>query len=862
LQSHYPYHSFGRNPQEELEKFTVQISRLDEEAALGTGILVTNDGLIATCYHVVKSVIKSRSAGSSSKKKYATVSFSDGAIRLEAEILEQYCKENLDVAILKIDQVPEGYEEAKLGIRIYDYLGHHFVSRGYRKNERYSHLPSNGIISDVVYSKDWSSYVIRLESTNYGETGMSGSAVYDVDLNQGLVVGMMRFHDEDEKGVDDKAPYAILVSDIIKCCPAIQEKNRGLVVYEFLNIIQSHNSESYKNIDHLWVAPKEYYEMIKTVERDRLVIITGPPEYGKTYAAIRSLWEYYHHKGYLPILFDMEDRRWDRAELQEKINQIISFISENNKQVIIYLNDPFGKTDYIDQYIDDTRNLINSLRRFKNSCLLIISSREKNFESVSDPFLREIESIVRFDISKPSYDPKMKEQILLMHAKNSGCAWLDDATLTNSILDLIRNNQRMLPTLLNIFDFVQETVDEKDFSKLKKKMNIFSEYTPIAFAKEIRREHYDLMEFLSFPFIARHFDVSFVRSQYEELIKDRPNRELYEFDKVSEKFKDKISIEGYVNFRHPSYSEALPFVLERENATAEDRHKPNTMIESFLKVIFKLADNRRTAGSVADFISHRYYKLPPDVQKLLFKLADNRRTAGSVAYAISYNYNKLPPDVQKLIFKLVDSRRTSKNIARFIAEHYDMLPPDIANQLLIKLADNREVSVRIVSAILDNYNKLPEEVQRLIFKLAATRKVFGRERVQRLETLETIASYLAEHYDKLPPHIANQLLIKLAETETSGATTAIANNYNKLPEEVQKLLFKLADNEDTGNSVLYAIASNYNKLPEEVQRLIFKLADKTDILSVWRAATTSKDLPQDIKDQLISKLKEKDFQNK
>ncbi|MGA9843143.1 MAG: hypothetical protein WBQ25_12575, partial [Nitrososphaeraceae archaeon] len=63
-----------------MQKFTVQISRLGEEAALGTGILVTNDGLIATCYHVVKSVIKSKSAGSLNKRKYVIVSFSDGAI--------------------------------------------------------------------------------------------------------------------------------------------------------------------------------------------------------------------------------------------------------------------------------------------------------------------------------------------------------------------------------------------------------------------------------------------------------------------------------------------------------------------------------------------------------------------------------------------------------------------------------------------------------------------------------------------------------------------------------------------------------------------------------------------------------------
>ena len=62
---------------------------------------------------------------------------------------------------------------------------------------------------------------------------MSGSAVFDVNVNSGLVVGMMRFHDEDEEGVDHKASYAILVSDIIKCCPEIEKKNRVLESMNF-----------------------------------------------------------------------------------------------------------------------------------------------------------------------------------------------------------------------------------------------------------------------------------------------------------------------------------------------------------------------------------------------------------------------------------------------------------------------------------------------------------------------------------------------------------------------------------------------------------------------------------------------------
>jgi hypothetical protein len=181
-------------------------------------------GLIATCYHVVKSIVKY--AFATGKKKYVSISFSgEGNNKIDAEVLERYCTTNPDVAILKIDKVPPGQQAAKLGKHLEYYVGHRFESSGYRKNDRFSSpLSSNGRILSDPYSKEHSSKVVRLETTNYGEVDMSGSAVLDVDekLKIPLVVRMM-FHDEDEKGVDHKAPYAIAVSDIIRTCPEIEK---------------------------------------------------------------------------------------------------------------------------------------------------------------------------------------------------------------------------------------------------------------------------------------------------------------------------------------------------------------------------------------------------------------------------------------------------------------------------------------------------------------------------------------------------------------------------------------------------------------------------------------------------------------
>jgi hypothetical protein len=56
----------------------------------------------------------------------------------------------------------------------------------------------------------------------------------------------------------------------------------------------------------------------------------------------------------------------------------------------------------------------------------------------------------------------------------------------------------------------------------------------------------------------------------------------------------------------------------------------------FVKVIFRIADEHKTAGGTAEAIDRHFDKLPPNVQhKLLFKLADNDRAALGVARGIA-----------------------------------------------------------------------------------------------------------------------------------------------------------------------------------------------------------------------------------
>ena len=69
---------------------------------------------------------------------------------------------------------------------------------------------------------------------------------------------------------------------------------------KFLDLIGESSSKIYNRIDELFVPPIEYDEIKASLEKNRVVFITGPPEFGKTYTAIRLLWEFFC-SGYNPV---------------------------------------------------------------------------------------------------------------------------------------------------------------------------------------------------------------------------------------------------------------------------------------------------------------------------------------------------------------------------------------------------------------------------------------------------------------------------------------------------------------------------------------------------------------------------------
>lgn len=74
----------------------------------------------------------------------------------------------------------------------------------------------------------------------------------------------------------------------------------GRSIPDFLSKLGIENNIWYSYIDEAYVYPSEYGEISSHLSSEKVVIITGTKEYGKTYTAIKLLLDYYK-KGYEPV---------------------------------------------------------------------------------------------------------------------------------------------------------------------------------------------------------------------------------------------------------------------------------------------------------------------------------------------------------------------------------------------------------------------------------------------------------------------------------------------------------------------------------------------------------------------------------
>jgi hypothetical protein len=81
---------------------------------------------------------------------------------------------------------------------------------------------------------------------------------------------------------------------------------------------------------------------------------------------------------------------------------------------------------------------------------------------------------------------------------------------------------------------------------------------------------------------------------------------------------DKIEFSDYIRFSHPSYSEALSFLL------LEDGVYTDINLEFFSTVLFKIADNKDAVEHVAYAVASNFDKLPENVRNELLRKLEKK----------------------------------------------------------------------------------------------------------------------------------------------------------------------------------------------------------------------------------------------
>ncbi len=408
----------------------------------------------------------------------------------------------------------------------------------------------------------------------------------------------------------------------------------------------------------------------------------------------------------------------ERSEESSKIIDGLASLSHKLRHHIIYFEDPVGKTEYVpnDKFENNIRRLMDVLHH--EDVYIVITMREGIYNKFRPLGKTDIPKFVKqLNIQQRSYNYDKRKEMLLRWAEAMNCGWLKDEKLKNAVLQSIES-ETMLPTPLNIKDFVMAT-SNKHYITSKQElldiMNAKSKETAEVFAKEVKDMTKEKILLLSFPFISDLFSVDFIKREYEEMLDIIGiEKDEWLFKKVRDFKDDKIAISGqYLRFAHPSYSEALQFLL------LEDDEIPTEInTEIFSKVLFKLADYEETAWDVSIFIEYNFDNLTSDFRnKLLLKLADHSAAESALVSIIRHNFNNIKDNVRnKLLLDMGDKAimGSAMNIAETISCNYDKLPENVRN-LLFKMSDEGNSPDAIPETISCNERIMKNHLGILLF---------------------------------------------------------------------------------------------------------------------------------------------------
>jgi hypothetical protein len=484
-------------------------------------------------------------------------------------------------------------------------------------------------------------------------------------------------------------------------------------VFEFLRMIGKSPSSYYYRIDKIWVPPAGYQAIMKTLEENKVVFITGDAEIGKTYTAARIMWEYYL-KGYTPVWNDGGEPP-TREIVRKKISEF-----QVQKESITYFEDPFGKFEFEDR-ADIRRTIDTFISKTQNSnSRVIITSREELFkefekEKLSSSDLRKFK--IEMALMKPSYNSEEMEKILNLWSTEADCKWLN---LPDIKLAITTRAIEKLPTPLGIWDFSYSSKDSTDISTIFKIIEEKSRTVKAAFAEEFAHMPKEKVLFLSLAMILNRLRISVIQSTYNFLLeKFKLNINIYPFSKLLPHFESKVApirrsgsweTGDYLKFNHPSYGEAI----------VTSWHRPE--ISAFSSSVFEelmISSDPLVRGCCGLFLTRNLASMPSREQakKDIIQILNDKKavTRYGVAVAVRESFRDIPLNDRLDILRImINDKRRDVRAMVFSALNYNLknFPENEYLSILLKGLNDKAAMVRqyAVQCISINIDDLPKSV--------------------------------------------------------------------------------------------------------------------------------------------------------
>jgi len=536
-----------------------------------------------------------------------------------------------------------------------------------------------------------------------------------------------------------------------KCFFAVETEKviqRGSVL-KFLGKINKSAHSWYRRIERIFVSPNEYETIIGTLEKYKAVFLVGDPEIGKTYTAVRIMWEYCC-KGYKPIWYSGSE-----LEERKKIRQMMSEGNVSNNS-ITYFEDPFGKTKFEDR--EELRRTIGSfLGKIQGlDARVVITSREEVFEEFHREKLSKIDLrafTIEMRLMKPSYSKEKMEAILNDWATDFDCKWLHEKDLKSSVITLAC---KTITSPLGLWDFALASRDYDDIVTIDLIIQEKSKEVKEAFAEEIAGMDKEKIIFLSLVYVLHPVTAdAHARARIETIYTKKCNEfgldsERNPFDYLVRHFMSKVSQDQHnalLYFAHPTYEEGLVLSWNRIEVRA---------------FILKLLE-----GLVKE---------------------DDPVVRGSCGFCLTKSFAEISfkNEAKSLIKAVLDDKSpiARYGVALATRNFFDNIPTSLAFELIetMFIDRHREVRGEAVGLIRDNFKKIPtEESLRFI-----SRSLEDRAAYVRLFTVELVEKYMKD----LPEGLVTKALECCKELRNySGYTLSYFANifYVIFREKVQKL---------------------------------------------------------------------------